>query len=89
MLQRYGISVPAWSFDQNTLSKPVVIKKAVSSFAAYIEGPFQNAFQARDIVPDNEFYEEFIEGYIARNPKNHDDLWYVAKKYFDENLEEA
>ena len=34
-------------------------------------------------------YEEFIEGYIARNPKNHDDLWYVAKKYFDENLEEA
>ena len=33
--------------------------------------------------------EEFIEGYVARNPKNHDDLWYVAKKYFDENLEEV
>ena len=26
-------------------------------------------------------------GYIARNPKNHEDKWYVAKKYFDDNLE--
>jgi hypothetical protein len=33
--------------------------------------------------------EEFNEGYIARNPKNHADLWYVAKKYFDDNLEPA
>lgn len=33
--------------------------------------------------------EEFEKGYIARNPKNHADLWYVAKKYFDENLEPA
>ena len=24
---------------------------------------------------------------IARNPKNHDDKWLVAKKYFEENLE--
>jgi len=31
--------------------------------------------------------EEFEQGYIARNPKNHNDLWYVAKKYFDDNLE--
>lgn len=28
-------------------------------------------------------------GYIARNPLNHEDQWYVAKKYFDENLEEV
>lgn len=33
--------------------------------------------------------EEFEKGYIARNPKNHWDLWYVAKKYFDDNLEPA
>lgn len=26
---------------------------------------------------------------IARNPKNHKDLWLVAKKYFDDNLEIA
>jgi len=28
-------------------------------------------------------------GMIARNPKNHEDQWYVAKKYFDDNLEEV
>jgi hypothetical protein len=33
--------------------------------------------------------EEFEQGYIARNPKNHQDMWYVAKKYFDDNLEEV
>ena len=33
--------------------------------------------------------EEFAQGFVARNPKNHDNLWYVAKKYFDDNLEEA
>ncbi len=26
-------------------------------------------------------------GMIARNPKNHEDQWYVAKAYFDENLQ--
>ena len=31
--------------------------------------------------------EEFELGYIARNPKNHADMWYVSKKYFDDNLE--
>jgi hypothetical protein len=33
--------------------------------------------------------EQFEQGYIARNPKNHEDMWYVAKKYFDDNLEPA
>ncbi len=33
--------------------------------------------------------EEFMEGYIARNPLNHEDKWYVSKKYFDENLTEV
>ena len=27
-------------------------------------------------------------GMIARNPKNHKDQWYVARKYFDDNFEE-
>ena len=26
-------------------------------------------------------------GMIARNPKNHNDRWYVARKYFEENFE--
>jgi len=25
-------------------------------------------------------------GMIARNPHNHDDQWYVARKYFDDNF---
>lgn len=28
-------------------------------------------------------------GYVARNPKNHNDQWYIAKAYFEDNLEEA
>lgn len=28
-------------------------------------------------------------GFIARNPVNHEDQWYVAKKYHEENLEEV
>lgn len=31
--------------------------------------------------------EEFNLGYVARNLKNHLDMWYVAKAYFDDNLE--
>lgn len=27
-------------------------------------------------------------GMIARNPKNHNDKWYVARKYFEDNFEE-
>jgi len=36
-------------------------------------------------------HEDFPEegGMIARNPKNHDDQWYVSKKYFEDNLEEV
>ncbi|MBC8508669.1 MAG: hypothetical protein H8D34_27740 [Chloroflexi bacterium] len=28
-------------------------------------------------------------GMIARNPKNHADKWYVAKKYFEDSFESA
>lgn len=28
-------------------------------------------------------------GMIARNPKDHKDQWYVARKYFEDNFEEA
>lgn len=33
--------------------------------------------------------EELNEGFIARNPKNHEDMWYVSKQYHDNNLEEV
>jgi hypothetical protein len=28
-------------------------------------------------------------GMIARNPKNEDDQWYVAKKYFNDNFQKV
>lgn len=28
-------------------------------------------------------------GMVARNPENHKDQWYVARKYFEDNLEEV
>lgn len=31
--------------------------------------------------------EVFEQGYIARNPNNHDDKWYISKEYYDKNLE--
>jgi hypothetical protein len=31
---------------------------------------------------------ETDKGMIARNPKNHNDKWYVARKYFEDNFEE-
>jgi hypothetical protein len=30
---------------------------------------------------------EIDMGMIARNPKNHADQWYVARNYFEDNLE--
>ena len=35
----------------------------------------------------NENPEEFDKGFLARNPNNHNDMWYVSKKYYDENFE--
>lgn len=28
-------------------------------------------------------------GMVARNPKNHEDQWYVARQYFEDNFEPA
>jgi hypothetical protein len=40
--------------------------------------------------PDKKLdFETFKQGYIARNPENHNDMWYVSKEYYDKNLEEV
>lgn len=31
--------------------------------------------------------DEFNRGFVARNPQNHADQWYVARAYFDANFE--
>jgi hypothetical protein len=39
-------------------------------------------------IPDKELAPDVFKlGYIARDPNNHNDMWYVSKKYFDENFE--
>lgn len=42
-------------------------------------------------APDAELFSqdraEFNRGFIARNPANHADQWYVARAYFDANFE--
>jgi len=63
-----------------------------------------NIAEMRDLTPDEQMAglvyasvsneddllpkHEFIEGKIARNSQNHNDQWYVAKKYFENNFEE-
>lgn len=65
-------------------------RKGLSEMIKISEVPEDAQIKYSVSAPDVELSkEEFDKGYIARNPKNHDDMWYVAKKYFDENLEEA
>ena len=40
-------------------------------------------------APDKENGSPKEGDMIARNPKNHDDQWLVAAKYFEDNLEPA
>lgn len=44
-------------------------------------------------APDKNLAEtlpsEFEQGFIARNPLNHEDIWYVSKAYHEANLELA
>lgn len=42
----------------------------------------------KDISVSNVDDPEKDMGMIARNPENHRDQWYVARKYFEENFEE-
>jgi len=58
-------------------------RKGLSEMRPYIPG--------EDLSKVSVSLEDTTEegGMVARNPQNHDDQWYVAKKYFEENLEEA
>lgn len=38
---------------------------------------------------DKENGSPLLGDMIARNPKNHEDQWLVAKKYFEDNFEEV
>ena len=59
-------------------------RKGLSEMRPYIKGE-----DLSKISVSKEDDPETDMGMIARNPKNHADQWYVARKYFEDNLEEA
>ncbi len=58
-------------------------RKGLSEMRAYVPGEDLSAVSVAAVDTPEE------GGMIARNPKNHDDQWYVAKAYFEDNLEPA
>jgi len=59
-------------------------RKGLSEMRPYVKGE-----DLSGISVSKEDNPETDMGMIARNPKNSQDQWYVAKKYFEDNFEEA
>ncbi len=59
-------------------------RKGLSEMRPYIQG---EDLSRVSVSPEDNPGTDM--GMIARNPKNHADQWYVARAYFDDNLEEA
>uniref|UniRef100_A0A6M3J0M5 Uncharacterized protein n=1 Tax=viral metagenome TaxID=1070528 RepID=A0A6M3J0M5_9ZZZZ len=59
-------------------------RRGLSEMRSYIKGEDLTGISVSDTdTPETDM------GMIARNPKNHEDRWYVAKKYFEDNLIEV
>lgn len=61
-------------------------RKGLSEMRPYVPGESMDGVSVSEADKKLDTLEG---GYIARNPENHDDKWYVAKAYFEANLEEA
>jgi hypothetical protein len=59
-------------------------RKGLSEMRPYVKG---EDLSGVSVSPENN--PETDMGMIARNPNNHKDQWYVARKYFEDNLEEV
>jgi len=59
-------------------------RKGLSEMREYIPGEDMTGISVSDA---DKALDTLEGGMIARNPKNHADQWYVAKKYFEDNLE--
>lgn len=66
-------------------------RKGLSEMRQYVIGEDLTGISVSDNDKQlgKEFPNVFAQGYIARNPNNHAEQWYIAKKYFDDNLEPA
>lgn len=59
-------------------------RKGLSEMRPYVKGEDLTKISVSDVDdPESDM------GMVARNPKNHEDQWYVARKYFEDNLEPA
>ncbi len=73
---------------ENTLALPwkYYKRKGLSEMRPYVEGEDMTNISVSE---QDKLLPTLLGGFIARNPLNHLDQWYVAKKYHEENLEEA
>lgn len=60
-------------------------RKGLSEMRPWIDGEDMSRVSISDADKENGSPKK--GDMIARNPKNHNDRWLVAKKYFDDNLE--
>ena len=58
-------------------------RTGLSEMRPYIPGEDMTGISVAEV--DN----LYLGGMVARNPKNHKDQWFVAQRYFEENLEEV
>jgi hypothetical protein len=57
-------------------------RKGLLEMRPYVKGEDQSKISIASVDdPETDM------GMVARNPMNWDDKWYVAKKYFEDNLE--
>jgi hypothetical protein len=57
-------------------------RKGFSEMRPYVKGEDMSGISVAAVdSPETDM------GMIARNPENHKDQWYVARKYFEDNLE--
>lgn len=62
-------------------------RKQVAELRPWVEG--EDLSRVSISTPDAEAGSPKVGDMIARNPKNHDDQWLVAKVYFEDNFEKA
>jgi len=60
-------------------------RKSVSELRPYVEGETLGGVSISEA--DLKAGSPKVGDMIARNPKNHEDQWLVAKAYFEDNLE--
>ena len=60
-------------------------RSQIAELRPYVPG--ESMHRVSISAPDREAGSPKDGDMIARNPKNHDDQWLVAKKYFEDNFE--